>query len=1793
MAELNFPSNPQIGDTYVIGIRTWVWNGSGWQLQSGIVSTNPFTVVTAYVTSSTNSTSTDTGALRVVGGVGIGRDVTIGGKISVAGTATVGSIITTGTIYATGIFDNNAQVVTTATIGNFGISNLSAGTDTAVSSSTGVVVVWSTATLDSIASRNSSTNQAITITNPTESWGTSSGALVVHGGIGVGGSINVLHTGTIEHIIGGDGYIRDLRINTGVVEAILTVTTTLEAFDITGGAVRIAGGVGIEKSLYVGRTVSAANLVSTSATIADLTITNTLVISSTASSTSTTTGALVIGGGLGVAENLYASAIYDNNNRVVTSVIANEGPGIGISNLVSSGTNVSFTVTNLGVQTLSAGTDTAVSASTGTVVVWSTATLQSITSRSSSTDQAISITNTTESLSTISGALTVAGGVGVIGSIYAGAIFDQNSRVITQATLGNYGVSVITAGTDTAVSTSTGPVVVWSTATLQSITNRGSTTTNRITIDNILDSNTSTQGALVVTGGAAVGRNLVVGGSAAVYGNLQVYGSTTYVNSTQTYITDAILELGGGLDGTQLEVNDGIDRGLVFHYSTTATANTSYANNAFFGMDNPTQTLLYKTNIYPGIPFGNVTSFANIGDWGAARFGKLTLENTTNASSTNSGALVVAGGIGAGGGLNMGGSLSMGEYINMAGPAPFINMLANGPTLTHSINFKDTNLVTRFSLESTSSVASMSIDGVRRLSISSSTVEILTNTTASSTQTGALQVFGGAGIRGDLYAMNIYANGSKVITEGSLSSVGVTAITAGTDTAISTSTGLVTVWNTSTLQSITQRGSSTNQVVTFNAGVDSTGTAYGTVVVQGGVGVSGKIYANEIYDSNSRVLTINSSPLYVVTELQSGSDISLNTSRGIIVISSTGTLQSVTNRGAVTNNAITITNTLAVTGDVTFSGKQTWIGSTGSLELSLSSSTWSLLPSTGQYLQLGSGTTFIGVNTSTPTVALDVFGDIKGFNIYANGAQVLTTSTIGNYGVSKITTGSGIVVTPSSGVGIVNIETTDTLQAVTDRGAVSSNAITITSFVTATSTSTGALKVIGGVGIAGDMYVGKTATIMNLVAGPIQGTSTLAVSGLATFTSIQNSAGTTSGAVVVSGGVGVVGNLYAGAIYDRTQRVVTTVVPTAGNAGIAITSLISTGTTASFVISNSGVLSLTAGTDTVITSSTGAISIWNNSTLQTITNRGATTNNVVTFNNGLDTSTSTQGTVVVAGGIGVSKNLIVGGNAAVYGNLQVFGTQTFVNSTQTYIIDPVIELGGGVGNTSLSTNDGFDRGLVLHYSTTATANTSYDNHAFIGMENASQTFVYKTNVYPGGTQTYTPTFANTGTFGQAKFGRLTLVGGTTATSTGTGDLVVWGGVGIWGSLYAGNMYSNGLQVLTTASLGSGGVGVSTINAGTDTAVSGNFGAITIWGTSTLQSVTSRGNTTTSPITINNGTNASSTTTGALIISGGGGGIGVGGAVIASQLRAVNSANTSSSRYDINAVNGNTNISIIANAGGGNYNPIVQSGDSLVYWTQGGQGSGSLVLAPWSSTATGIRISNLGVVSLPSLVDATSSSTGALIVSGGASITKNLFVGNNTTITNALDVLSSLNATSTATGAFQVEGGAGIGGDVWIGGPTIAVGPGATTRSIVGTKVYSNGRFSTDGDAQAGTYVMRVSSVSNLYAALTTNNGVAGLTNQLLLPNNATYSFKIMVNAKSTTSTDEGAWEFNGIVSRYATASTTILRVLNKTKIWSSIAAWDVNVSADTVNGLLSITAKGDGANTVRFVARVDTVEVTN
>jgi len=142
---------------------------------------------------------------------------------------------------------------------------------------------------------------------------------------------------------------------------------------------------------------------------------------------------------------------------------------------------------------------------------------------------------------------------------------------------------------------------------------------------------------------------------------------------------------------------------------------------------------------------------------------------------------------------------------------------------------------------------------------------------------------------------------------------------------------------------------------------------------------------------------------------------------------------------------------------------------------------------------------------------------------------------------------------------------------------------------------------------------------------------------------------------------------------------------------------------------------------------------------------------------------------------------------------------------------------------------------------------------------------------------------------------------------------------------------------------------------------------------------SGGGTITGVFTSTNATNATTTATGALVVLGG---IGVGGSVYANQVVAANQTGGANTNIDLRALNGNWSVNFLSRTSAGAYNPLTQQDDSVLYFTNGSQGFGNLVIAPWSSTSTGIRITNTGSVFIPSTTVSTTPNTGALVVTGG-------------------------------------------------------------------------------------------------------------------------------------------------------------------------------------------------------------------
>lgn len=155
---------------------------------------------------------------------------------------------------------------------------------------------------------------------------------------------------------------------------------------------------------------------------------------------------------------------------------------------------------------------------------------------------------------------------------------------------------------------------------------------------------------------------------------------------------------------------------------------------------------------------------------------------------------------------------------------------------------------------------------------------------------------------------------------------------------------------------------------------------------------------------------------------------------------------------------------------------------------------------------------------------------------------------------------------------------------------------------------------------------------------------------------------------------------------------------------------------------------------------------------------------------------------------------------------------------------------------------------------------------------------------------------------------------------------------------------------------------------------------------------------------------------------------------------------------------------------------------------------------------------------------------------------------------------------------------------------------ATTRGIEGLLAFGSGKIGTLGDAQYGKYVIRRATTDATPSALTTTGAAASTTNGVILPNNSSYTFKGLVSARNTANGDSSGWEFTGVIKRGANAAATALvAAVTPTLIAqdAGAATWVLAVTADTTNGGLSVTVTGVAATTIRWVATIDTVEVTN
>lgn len=158
--------------------------------------------------------------------------------------------------------------------------------------------------------------------------------------------------------------------------------------------------------------------------------------------------------------------------------------------------------------------------------------------------------------------------------------------------------------------------------------------------------------------------------------------------------------------------------------------------------------------------------------------------------------------------------------------------------------------------------------------------------------------------------------------------------------------------------------------------------------------------------------------------------------------------------------------------------------------------------------------------------------------------------------------------------------------------------------------------------------------------------------------------------------------------------------------------------------------------------------------------------------------------------------------------------------------------------------------------------------------------------------------------------------------------------------------------------------------------------------------------------------------------------------------------------------------------------------------------------------------------------------------------------------------------------------------------TIALGNQARS-AIIGKYAFASGVFAASGDAQTGALVLRCATTDATATVLTTDGAAAAATNQVVLPNSSAHAFTgtVIARRKASEGTASAAWKIEGLIRREANAASTTLVASTVTAI-DNTPGWTLALSANTTNGGLKIEATGAASTNIRWVATVQTSEVT-
>jgi hypothetical protein len=360
-----------------------------------------------------------------------------------------------------------------------------------------------------------------------------------------------------------------------------------------------------------------------------------------------------------------------------------------------------------------------------------------------------------------------------------------------------------------------------------------------------------------------------------------------------------------------------------------------------------------------------------------------------------------------------------------------------------------------------------------------------------------------------------------------------------------------------------------------------------------------------------------------------------------------------------------------------------------SVQVSIASSTVSVYnPDTNnsayssQLMIFGKGTTG---STNSEWLELGPLNTTNGFGIITNATgtgtvrplnlgNVVTLSGSGTSG-STLLSGTLSVANQTTFGGSVLVNGTLTLSSggnlvigTNNTTAITVGNLRLTGTEDSLSLSTGALVVSGGIGVAKKVRIGDTLFVQN---------GSWSSNGNDVFINASNNSiylRPNSGSALNQILVNSSGTLTITSTTDALDASTGSII-SSGGLGIAKRAIVGGGITAG----SSAFTSVSTQSAIITTSSIGTLLVSGSSTIGTNLIVAGTTNltGVVSILNTIDSNDTSTGSLVVSGGAGIRKNLVVGGDTILSGNLTVNGTTTTINSQNQLLKDNIFILNSG------------------------------------------------------------------------------------------------------------------------------------------------------------------------------------------------------------------------------------------------------------------------------------------------------------------------------------------------------------------------------------------------------------------------------------------------------------------------------------------------------------------------------------